>query len=141
MALDFFAPVRAALNRRVVFFAPVLLLVARFFPLDFVAMGSAPISVLMPQGIRGRDSTRDRFGRSNFGLAQAFQGARAGVDCVSSRLIFWIALVLSVVPLGVAIYVALFEQRPFNWPVAGAFAAIGICILLVGWTVSYFLKR
>jgi hypothetical protein len=56
-------------------------------------------------------------------------------------LVLWIALALAAVPLGIAIYVALFEQRPFNWPVAGVFAAIGLGILLVGWTLSYFLKR
>lgn len=38
---------------------------------------------------------------------------------------YWIAPVLAATPLGIAAYVALAEQRPFNWPVAAVFAALG----------------
>jgi hypothetical protein len=58
-----------------------------------------------------------------------------------NRLVLSITWALAAIPLGIAIYVALFEQRPFNWAVAGVFTAIGVGILLVGWTISYFLKR
>ena len=58
-----------------------------------------------------------------------------------NRLVLSITWALAAIPLGIATYVALFEQRPFNWPVAGVFTAIGVGILLVGWTISYFLKR
>ena len=58
-----------------------------------------------------------------------------------NRLVLSITWAIAAVPLGIAAYVALFEQRPFNWPVAGVFTAIGVGILLLGWTISYFLKR
>jgi hypothetical protein len=63
------------------------------------------------------------------------------VDCVTSRLVLWIALALAAVPLGIAIYVALFEQGSFNWPVVGVFSATGIDLRLVGWMISYNVSR
>ena len=36
-----------------------------------------------------------------------------------NRLVLSITWALAAIPLGIATYVALFEQRPFNWPVAG----------------------
>ena len=52
-----------------------------------------------------------------------------------NRLVLSITWALAAIPLGIATYVGLFEQRPFNWPVVGVFAAIGVGIRLVGWTI------
>ena len=57
------------------------------------------------------------------------------------RLTYWIASVLAAISLCLAVYVGVAEQRRFNWPVAGVFAALGIGIWLVGWTISRLLQR